>query len=67
MFNTTIQASLSNEVLKYKGMEALLEMAKSAKANSLFFGVPHGFRYFSDPSFDLATKAPFPVGHPEPR
>ena len=67
MFNTTIQASLSNEVLKYKGMEALLEMAKSAKANSLFFGMPYGFRYFSDPTFDIATKAPFSVGPPEPR
>ena len=64
LFNATIQASLSNEVLKYKGMEALLEMAKSAKSSSLFFGAPYGFRYLLDPGFDTAIKGPGSSGTP---
>jgi regulator of protease activity HflC (stomatin/prohibitin superfamily) len=61
-FNSTIQASLSDEVLKYKGIEALLEMAKSAKSNTLFFGAPHSFRYLLDPGLDTATKGPAALG-----
>jgi regulator of protease activity HflC (stomatin/prohibitin superfamily) len=62
LFNSTIQASLSDEVLKYKEIEALLEMAKSAKSNSLFFGAPHSFRYLLGPGLDTATKGPAALG-----
>jgi regulator of protease activity HflC (stomatin/prohibitin superfamily) len=62
LFNSTIQASLSDEVLKYKEIEALLEMAKSAKSNTLFFGAPHSFRYLLDPGLDPATEGPAALG-----
>ena len=49
-FNSTIQASLSDEVLRYKGIEALLETARSARSNTLIFGAPDSFRYMLDGS-----------------
>jgi regulator of protease activity HflC (stomatin/prohibitin superfamily) len=48
LFNDKIQGSLSEEMLRYKGIEALLEMAKSAKSNTLFIGAPDTLRFLLD-------------------
>jgi regulator of protease activity HflC (stomatin/prohibitin superfamily) len=45
LFNQSIQESLSDEVLKYKSIEVLAEIAKSANSNTLIFGAPDGLPY----------------------
>ena len=60
LFNATIQATLSDEVLRYRGIEALREMAKSARSNTLFLGASDSLRYLLDPSLGRGIKGPAP-------
>ena len=66
LFNGKIQESLSDEVLRYKGIEALLEMAKFAKTNTLFFGAPDSVRYLLDVGLGTMGKGTTASGNPAP-
>ena len=66
LFNGKIQESLSDQVLRYKGIEALLEMAKFGKSNNFFFGGPDNLRYLMDLGSGATVKGATPLGTPVP-
>jgi regulator of protease activity HflC (stomatin/prohibitin superfamily) len=55
LFNDTVRSSLSDDILRYKSIEAFLELAKYGNSNTIVFGAP-GFLPLVMPPSQPGTK-----------